>query len=263
MNKHKLLLLSVALLCASLTTACWPFGGGGGQPQSGFSARGEKYVQIAGGGFFFVSLTGARGTWQFDNGNAVGNTTSFSSCCGTVPVNGGRVPARWLIFAGAPGECVGQITNPNMDVSANQTKVAQCLTFGAIFPFAMAPGAINLQTPPATFSMTGSGITTTYGMPRIEYIDQFTGNLIGATTATSVSGDGSSLQAMTPDLSAVYSGTYNMLVSNIKSDGSLDYIGSSTVDTYGRDGTYEDPPPPGDCGCPPDGGPCMVCGPVN
>lgn len=258
MNKYKMLFLSAALLCASLTTACWPFGGGNNQPQSGFSARGEKYAQIAGGGFFFVSLTGVRGTWQFNNGNAVGNTTTFSSCCGTVPVNDGRVPARWLIFAGAPGECVGQLTNPNMDVSANQTKVAQCLTFGVIFPFSMAPGAINLQAPPATFAMTGSGLSSTYGMPRIEYVDQFTGALIGATTASSVSGDGSGLQAAMPDLSAIYSGTYNMLVSNINADGSLDYIGSSTVNTYGRDGTYGEPPPPGECGCPPDG-PCMVC----
>ena len=257
MNKQKSILLSAILLCASLSTACWPFGGGGNPPQ-GFNAKGQKYVQIAGGGFFFVSLTSVQGTWQFDNGNAVGNTTSFSSCCGTVPVPDGRVPARWLIFAGAPGECIGQLTNPNMDVSAGQTKVAQCLTFGVIFPFGMAPGSIDLQAPPETFAMTGSGIATTYGMPRIEYVDPFTGNLIGATTARSVKGGGTSLTADTPDLSAVYSGTYNILVSNINADGSLSYIGSSTVDTYGREGSYEDPPPPGECGCPPDG-PCMLC----
>ena len=39
------------------------------------------------------------------------------------PVPDGRVPARWQIFAGLPGECIGQITNPNMDVSSGQTKV--------------------------------------------------------------------------------------------------------------------------------------------
>jgi hypothetical protein len=171
------------------------------------------------------------------------------------------VPARWQIFAGVPGECIGQLTNPNMDVSAHQTKVPQCLTGGIIFPFAMAPGSINLQAPPSTFAMTGSSLNTTYGMPRIDYIDQFSGELIATTTATSVAGDGNSLQAYTPDLSNVYSGTYSMLVSNINSDGSLNYLGSSTVDTYGRDGWYDDPPPPGGggCGCPPGEGICMVC----
>jgi hypothetical protein len=262
MNKQKIFLLSAVLLFASLTSGCWlwPFGGGTPAPQSGFKVRGEMWVQAFGGGYSFVSSTSVRGNWQFDNGSALGNTTTFSSCCGTIPVADGRVPARWQIFAGPPG--CGQLTNPNMDVSAGQTKVAQCLTFGILFPFAMSPGSINLQAPPATMDMTGSGLTTTYGLPRIEYMDQYTGDMIAVTTATSVTGDGNGLQATTPNLSFVYSGTFSVFVSNAQADGSFEYVGATTVDAYGRDFVFEEPPPPGGCGCPPDG-PCMVCQPEN
>ena len=256
MKNYKLFLLSVVLLGASLTSGCWLWGGGGG-PQSGFSARGEMYVQAFGGGFFFVGPTNVRGNWQFNNGTAQGNTTTFNACCGTVPVADGRVPARWQIFAGPPG--CGQLTNPNMDVTAGATKTAQCLTFGIIFPFATSPGSVDLQAPPAAMEMTGSGLTTTYGMPRVEYMDQYTGDLIGVATATSVSGDGTWLQAPTPNLSDVYSGTFSAFVSNVKADGTFEYVGASTVNAYGRDYVFEPPPPPPDCGCPPNGGPCLVC----
>ena len=258
MNKHKLFLLSAVVLLASLMMGC----DDDDEPQTGFSARGEMYVQAAvPGGLLFVTLTNVQGFWQFDNGSAMGNTKNFSSCCGTFHVADGRVPARWRIFAGPPG--CGQLTNPNMDVSANQTKVAQCLTFGFIFPFAASPDSIDLQSQPSTMSMTGSGLTTTYGMPRLAYMDPYTGNLIAATTATSVSGDGTWLQANVPDLSALYSGSYTVFVSNVLADGSLEYVGAASVTAYGRDYEfYPPPPPPGECGCPPDG-PCMECPPEN
>jgi hypothetical protein len=48
------------------------------------------------------------------------------------------------------------------------------------------------------------------------------------------------------DFSQVYSGSYNILISNRQADGSLAYVGSSSVDTYGRDFIYE--PPPDGCG---------------
>lgn len=260
MNKYKLFLLSAVLLCTTLTAGCWLWPFGDDEPDPGFKARGDLYVQGGlGMGLVFFKNTTVRGNWQFDNGSATGNTTTFTSCCGgTVNIPNGRVPARWQIFAGVPGECQGQITNPNMDVSAGQTKVAECLGFGFIFPFSTAPGSIDLQAPPSTMEMTGSTLTTTYGMPRVEYTDQYTGNLIATMTATTVSPDGTWLQATTPDLSSVYSGTFNIFVSNKKADGSFEYVGTSTVDAYGRDYVFEPPPPPGECGCPPDG-PCMVC----
>ncbi|HYH86697.1 MAG TPA: hypothetical protein VEX60_14695 [Pyrinomonadaceae bacterium] len=254
MNKQKLVLLcAIVFLCAG-TFAC----GGGDTPQTGFSIKGEMYVQAFGGGLVFVSLTSVKADWQFDNGAAQGNTMS-AFCGGQCQVNDGRVPARWFIVAGPFGVCPSQLTNPNMDVQAGDNKVARCLTSGILFPFSASPSSVNLQAPPATLDMTGSNLTTTYGMPRVEYVDLYTGNLIGTATATSVSGDGTWLQAATPDLSSVYSGTYTILVSNATSGGGFEYVGTATMDAYGRDGIYEDPPSdPPPCGCTGDG-PCMPC----
>jgi len=264
MYKHKIFLLSVVLLFASVTSGCWLWPFGGAQVVSGFKVTAKKYVQMVGGGFFFISPTTARGTWQYDNGSALGNTTSFAACCGTITVPDGRVPARWLIFAGAQfgNECIGQLTNPNMDVDPGQNRTANCLVAGIFFPFAMSPATFNLQSPPATMELTGSNLNTTYGLPRIEYMDPYSGDLLAITTATSVSGDGTWLQATTPDLSAVYSGTFSVIISNKLSDGRYEVVGTSTVDAYGRDFTFEEPPPPGECGCPPTG-PCIECGPVS
>jgi hypothetical protein len=243
-TKLKAVLLSAVLLCAGLSAAC---GGGGSSsgPLPGFYVQGLKYVQVAGGGFALVSVAGVQGAWQFDNGSAVGNTKNIPTqlCVSPCPISDGRVPARWIVIAGPGGECIGQLTNPNFDVNHGDTVTAQCLVPGIIFPFSTAPGSVDLQAPPATFDMTGSNLDTTYGAPHIEYIDSYTGDVIGSVDATAVSADGSWLEAPMPDLSQVYSGTYTIFISNRQSDGSLSYVGSSTVDTYGRDGTYGDPPP--------------------
>lgn len=264
MYKHKLLSLSAMLLLAVMTSGCciWPFcSGGGSQSQTGFTASGRAYVQVVGGGFFFNNFTIVRGTWLFDNGNALGNTRSFSGCCGPLPVPDGRVPARWQVTAGVPGECIGQLSNPNVDIQANDSVTAQCLIPGIIFPFTLSPGTVDLLAPPATMTMTGSGLDTTYGMPRIEYRDPYTGGLVAVTTATKVGRDGTSLTMTTPDLSSVYSGTYQVSVSNVMADGSFEHVGGGTVDTYGRDYVFDPPPPPGQCGCPPNG-PCLPCEPI-
>lgn len=264
MYKNKLFSLSAMLLLAMLTAGCciWPFcSGGGSQPQTGFRVSGEAYVQIVGGGFFMNNLTTVRGNWISDNGAAQGNTRTFTECCGPRSIPDGRVPARWNITAGVPGECIGQLTNPNMDIQANDSITAKCLIPGIIFPFSMSPGAVDLQAPPATLQMSGSNLETAYGMPRIEYRDPYTGALVAVTTATEVY-KGSVLTMTTPDLSSVYSGTYNVFVSNVMADGSFETVGGGTVDTYGRDYPIEPPPPPGECGCPPDGGYCLPCGPV-
>jgi hypothetical protein len=169
------------------------------------------------------------------------------------------VPARWSIIAGTPQlECIGYLTPHERDVTHNSLQISRCVTFGVVFPFSSSPTLIDLQGPPVTFEMTGENLTTEYGMPYIEYRDPYTGNLVGATTATAVSPKGGWLQATTPDLSSVYDGVYNILVSNIRADGSLEPVGAATVECTGRPYTFEPPPDPGPCGCPPDL-PCMPC----
>jgi hypothetical protein len=131
---------------------------------------------------------------------------------------------------------------------------------GIVFPFSSAPQTVDLLAPPSTIELTGEGLTTAYGMPYIEYRDPYTGNLIGATYATAVGGKGGWLQANTPDLSGVYDGVYSILISNIRADGSLEPVGTATIECTGRPYVFEPPPDPGPCGCPP-GEYCLPCDP--
>lgn len=261
MNKQKLMLLCTALLCASVIAGCGGGGGGNTPPQSGFKAQGEGYVQNAGGGFTFLKPVNIQGDWLFDNGSAVGNTLHFGPILcigGPCQISDGRVPARWRIIPGVFGECTGILLSPlDQDVSAGQTVTGKCLIPGILFLNA-SPSSIDLQAPPATVDLTGGGFSAAYGMPRIEYYDQNTGAFVASTIASSVAPDGAWLQSNTPDLSSVFSGTYNIVVSNLNADGSAQLVGVATVDAWGRDGVYVPPPDPGSCGCPPDG-PCMPC----
>lgn len=110
-----------------------------------------------------------------------------------------------------------------------------------------SPASVYLPTPPTSGTITGNSFDATYGMPRVDYIDS-NGYLVGSVYATSVSGGGTSLQANLPDLTYVYSGTYQVKVTNKRSDGYyLDVVGSATMTGWGRerldsdgDGWYDD-----------------------
>jgi hypothetical protein len=72
-------------------------------------------------------------------------------------------------------------------------------------------------------------------MPQVDYFDS-SGYLIGGVYATSVASDGTSLQANVPDLSYVYSGTYQVRVMNKTSSGYYVHtVGSAPMTTWGRD----------------------------
>lgn len=98
-----------------------------------------------------------------------------------------------------------------------------------------SPASVYLPTPPASGTITGQGFDATYGMPTVDYFDS-NGYLIGTVNATSVTGGGTSLQANTPDLSNVYSGTYQVKVTNKRYDGYyLNKVGTATMTGWGRD----------------------------
>jgi len=107
--------------------------------------------------------------------------------------------------------------------------------------FGMAPEAIDTNAPPATATFTGEGLNTTYGMPTIEFYDEY-GTFFNQTTASSVSSDGTSLQATVPSLAGLYSGYYTVVIVNATADGSRNAIGTASVWVYGNDM----PPPPPD-----------------
>ena len=97
------------------------------------------------------------------------------------------------------------------------------------------PASVYLPAPPASGTISGQSFDATYGMPQVEYFDS-SGYLLGSVIATSVSSGGTSLQANMPDLSYVYSGTYQVRVTNKTYDGYyLNRVGSATMTGWGRD----------------------------
>lgn len=127
-------------------------------------------------------------------------------------------------------------------------------TVGSCFNFFSSPNVVDLLAPPGSFTVSGSGISNAYAMPKVQYVDDSTGTLIGSQTAYAVAGDGTWLQAACPDLSSVYSGSFTITVWNM--DGASNYyrIGLASVRTWDRD-----PPPPPDPGGGGGGGGCSGC----
>jgi hypothetical protein len=109
--------------------------------------------------------------------------------------------------------------------------------FGTVLNVALtaSPSSVYLPGPPASGTITGQSFDATYGPPRVDYFDN-NGYLLGSVYATAISSDGTSLQANMPDLSYVYSGTYQVKVTNMTYDGYyLNIVGSATMTGWGRD----------------------------
>jgi hypothetical protein len=127
------------------------------------------------------------------------------------------------------------IRDPGSGLNVNCGSIAALP--GNFFGFSLTaqPGSVDLQAQPSTMIVSGQGIDATYGMPLVEYFDT-NGYLIGSVTATSVAGDYSWVEAPVPDLSSVYSGNYQIQVTNIRSDGNyLDIVGTAPMYAWGRD----------------------------
>lgn len=110
------------------------------------------------------------------------------------------------------------------------------MRFGNILNVALtaSPASVYLPSPPASGTITGQSFDATYGMPRVDYFDP-NGYLVGSAYATSVSSDGTTLQAAMPDLSYVYSGTYQVKVTNKTYDGYyLNIVGSAPMTGWGE-----------------------------
>ena len=236
----KVVFVLVAVLTLGTVINCGGGGGSSSPPPTGFKARGENWFLGSDGQFHFLGGTTVSGFWLNDTGTPTGSTTSFSGFTNSganFNVTNGRVPANWRILA-TNGACL-QVLEPSVrNVTAGSTQLARCVV-STLFFLTAAPDSINLASPPPTVSIGGGGFTTTYGMPIVEYYDQNTGILIANATASSVAGDGSSLQVVTPDLSGVYTGGYNIVVSNKASDGSNTMVGIAAFSAC-----CIDPPPP-------------------
>lgn len=100
--------------------------------------------------------------------------------------------------------------------------------------FFASPASVDLQAPPATFTITGETISSAYGMPKVQIYDEY-GTFVAETTAYEVAPDGSWLNVSTPNLSNVYTGMYSIEVANVTPSGTSEVIGAANLETYGRD----------------------------
>jgi hypothetical protein len=214
-------------------------------PPNGFNARAEQWVVVP-GGFQFLATTTVQGFWLNDYSGAQGNTKNFALLAvnGYGHVTDGRAPARW--FLQVPIPCITYLEPNARDVTIGSNQLTRCVV-STVF-LSANPDSVDLQSPPPSVTFSGGGFSTDYGMPVVEYYDQYTGELVASTTAYSVAGDGSSLQASTPDLSSIYSGSYSVVVSNKLADGSNSIVGVATLSACCVDPPPPPPPPdPGDC----------------
>jgi hypothetical protein len=205
------------------------------------------------------------GTWKEDLfGLSTGETRQLPSFAetdgdGLYAVDDGRAPAVWE-FGEYNGVCANQSTRYNINLGQDFALICDTTCVFVKGPncpnntFAMDPSFIDVADPPVIVSITGSGIDSTYGMPYIDYFDQY-GNVVAEGRASQVAQDGTWLSGSTPDLSSVTSNTYSVIVRNVMADGSLQFVGAATVYV----GNWVPPPPPPDP-CDPVGDIQPICG---
>jgi hypothetical protein len=192
------------------------------------------------------------------NVRVIGHFTDFASSCGNITgfdittdgegkmKNRDFVANGWWSFQRIGGHTGCGLINISGYASCGGTATLPC---SSALAFGMAPESIDVNAPPATATFTGEGLDTTYGMPTIEFYDEY-GTFFNQTTASTVSADGTSLQAAVPSLAGLYSGTYTIVIVNATADGSRNAVGTASVWVYGNDML---PPPPDPL---PDPNPC-------
>jgi hypothetical protein len=147
------------------------------------------------------------------------------------------VPNQWS-FTRYPSPLCNTVRNKGGWVGASQVIHLTCSD--SILLFNTDPSSMDAYSHPDFFTITGQSISQAYGSPRIQFYNEM-GNVFATTYASAVAGDGSWVQTPTPDLSVVYSGTYDVLVANQNPDGSYTAVGATTLEVTGND--YQAPDP--------------------
>lgn len=204
-----------------------------------------------GGGFIIETLTSYNGgpdipepsveidsNWLADLTGAAGDATAFTvitNGLGLATAIGKRAPAKWrftwVASADASDVCDGKHTDINAPL--NETvgvlcEVTEVVVASSASIFLMSPNPVYTGAPPSAGTVMGSGLSSTYGMPLAQYYTM-DGTLISQENATSVSGDGTSMQIPGFNTSQLPVGTYAAFVSNAASGGTYSYLGTGAV----------------------------------
>lgn len=133
------------------------------------------------------------------------------------------VPANWEIGESG-GPCDSQSTV--VSVGNQDTQDLDCIA--TVLGFYLVPGQLYESDLPASLEITGTGMSTTYGMPHVEIFNEV-GTVIANVTASSVIDNGTVLTAPTPKLSNLPTATYGLEVLNVQSNGTLAPVGATPV----------------------------------
>jgi hypothetical protein len=97
-----------------------------------------------------------------------------------------------------------------------------------ISSFALYPAVAYVSSSTASATVVGEGLTSTYGMPLVQYYT-LDGTLVAQENATSVASNGASMQIPGFSTTQLPVGTYDAIVSNAASGGGYTYLGSGTT----------------------------------
>jgi hypothetical protein len=156
----------------------------------------------------------------------VGNITYFNA---TTDSNGywqavnAIVPANWL-FNETNGPCGGQ--QAVATVGNGQTQDLDCISL--VLSYVVSPSSLEVWNPPTSLSITGTGMTTQYGMPHVQIFNNV-GTQVADIVATSVTDNGEVLTAPGPSLTGLSTGTYGLEVLNVQSNGTLAPAGAAPI----------------------------------
>ncbi len=208
-------------------------------PGGGFIVA--TYTNVDNEGPIAETAVAVAGNWQEDLPGAAGDATPFNvttNSLGLAAVQSARAPAEWtftwISSEYAPAECNG-VTATN-DIPLNSTQAFTCLILtgsesASIVPssFSLSPNPVYISSAPSSGTVFGSGISSTYGMPLVQYYT-LDGTLVAQENATSVSSDGTSMQISGFSITQLPVGTYAAFVSNAASGGGYTYLGTGAVE---------------------------------
>lgn len=198
------------------------------------------------------------GDWQSDigyNADAPNEITHFrvilDRVTGVANVANTRSPARWAFILGAI--CVDNRFIEDSDAGPGEVAqiVLPCQRINPPPHLTFDPGSVDAQATPGSFLISAEGIVdTSYGMPQIDFFDQY-GRLASTITVSSLTVDDQGVTWMAGSMPILtYNGSYYVMVNQLQEDDSLEVLGTSTIIvSNGQDPPVYDPPPDEDpCG---------------
>lgn len=234
-NTTTLLGLLFVLALLALATGCREAEVPQGPPNPGFRLIGEFNRNGV-----MNAATGANttGQWKAENYFAEpypsGDIYHFDLIHGSgggARCEGCRAPALWILVAKANWlECNGQLAGA--DLKPGKDNYVTCFVIRGTFGPSALPNSIDVTGAAVQMTITADGIDTTYGMPTLQFYNQY-GTLTAQTQASGVASNGYSMVASSNCLHGLPTGSYMVSVLNATPDGIGQLIGNTSLYLYG------------------------------